>query len=132
MYPFRSRRRYGAILVLVLATSGCDAPTGLGSGTVAAVDRDQTIAITNRTRRDVYLFAVGCQAAALINWAQCVSGPSCVPLRPGETRRIPYSAALISGAERGAIVYWWHAVRGPDGRLRPGSVQRELVPLSDD
>ena len=130
MDPVRSARRYGAILLLLLATSGCDTSTGLGGRAVEAVDREQDIAITNRTRRDIYTFVVGRQAAALINWAPCVSGPSCVPLPPGKTRRAPYpTAPLTSSAEREVLVYWWHAVRGPDGRLRPGSIQVEIVTL---
>lgn len=117
-------------LVLLLATSGCEAATGPGSGaTVEAVDRQQDIAITNRTPRPIYTFVVGRQAAALINWALCVSGTSCAPLPPGETRRAPYPTTLLSSAEREVLVYWWYAVRGSDGRLRPGSLHVEIVTL---
>ncbi len=132
MYPLRSPRRYSAILVLLLAMSGCAAPTGLDSGAVVAVNRQQDIAITNRTRRDIYTFVVGREAAALLNWAPCVSGPSCVPIPPGKTRRGPYATSqLISSPEREVLVYWWYAVRDPDRRLRPGSVQVEIVTLLD-
>lgn len=132
MYPFRSPRRYGALLILFLATSGCATSTGPQNDAVDAVSREQDIAITNRTRRDIYTFVVGREAAARINWAPCVSGPSCVPLPPGETRRAPFTTAQrIASAEREVLVYWWHSVRGPDGTRGPGSIQVEIVPLSD-
>ena len=131
MYLLRSLSPYGAILALLLATGGCAATTGLDSGAVQAIDREQAIAITNWTRGDIYTFVVGRGAAALINWAPCVSGPSCAPLPAGATRRVPYpSAPLIDTAEREVLVYWWRAVRGGDGRLRPGDIHVEIVPLS--
>ena len=132
MYRFRSPRRSGAILILLLATSGCATSTGLDSGAVEAVARQPDIAITNRTQRDIYTFVVGRETAAMINWAPCVAGPSCSPLPPGNTRRAPYATSyLISSPEREVLVYWWHAVRGPDGRLHPGSIQVEIVALHD-
>ena len=131
MYPPRSLRRYRALLVVLATTSGCLASTGPDRGGVEAVDRGQYIAITNRTQRDIYTFVVGRQAAALINWAPCVSDPSCLPLPHGATRRVPFpTSSLTSTVETEALVYWWHAVPGPDGRPQPGRIQAEIVSLS--
>lgn len=130
MHSFRLRRRHCVLLVLLMASNGCATATGPGDGaTVAVVDGEQAIAITNRTNRPIFTFVVDRQVAALINWAPCVSGPSCPPLQPGDTRLTPFPAATAGGAQREALVYWWHAVRGPGGVVRAGDVNVKLVPL---
>ena|SRR5688500_466065 len=130
MLTLRPRRHYRAILVFLLATNGCAAATGPeGRATVAVVDGGQAIAITNRTSRPIFTFVVDRQEAALINWAPCVSGPSCPPLPPGDTRLTPFPAGPRSGEQREALVYWWHAVPGHGGGFRAGEVKFELVRL---
>ena len=100
MCHFRSLSPYAAILALLLATGGCAATTGLDSGAVQAIDREQAIAITNWTRADIYRFVVGRGAATLINWAPCVSGPSCAPIPAGTSRRVPLSERPLDRQRR--------------------------------
>lgn len=118
-------RRCAAIASLLLATGGCRDATG----PVEAVARHQLITITNRTRQPIVTFVVGRKAAALINWAPCVSGPSCPALLPGHSKSAPSPTAGPAGPESEALVYWWHAVRDVDGVMRPDSIRALIVGL---
>ena len=130
MHFSSATRRSAATLCLLLATGGCS-PTGLRPAeTVAAVAGEQQIAITNQTRRPIFTFVVGREMAALVYWVPCMSGPECEPLPPGATRYVPYPSAAIPEAEREALVYWWHAVRSPTGRVvRADSIRALIVKL---
>jgi len=99
---------------------------------IYAVAREQRILITNVTRQPIFTFVVGRNAAELINWAPCVAAPSCPPLAPGKTRHAPYPARYLADGrerEREALVYWWHAIRGRDGVVRPDSIRVRIVTL---
>ena len=129
-----ARRGCAAIMFLLGATGGCGtATTGPASGeTIYAVAREQRILITNVTRQPIFTFVVGRNAAALINWAPCFAAPSCPPLVPGQTRHAPYPEPSLAGGrerEREALVYWWHAIQGRDGVVRPDSIRVRIVTL---
>ena len=137
MHCTTARRRCAAIMFLLGATGGCGTattpPTGPAGGeTIYAVAREQRISITNVTRQPIFTFVVGRNAAELINWAPCVAAPSCPPLAPGKTRHAPYPARYLADGrerEREALVYWWHAIRGRDGVVRPDSIRVRIVTL---
>ena len=114
-------------LALVACTSSPTAPPP--GGTVIATARASRIAITNGTGAPVFTFTVGARAATLINWAPCVDAAQCPPVAPSATTETAYPAAFQGTAEQAAIVYWWHAVRGSDGALRPDSVRAVQVGL---
>jgi hypothetical protein len=116
--------------VVVACTSSPTAPTApTPGGTVVATARAPRIAITNGTGAPVFTFTVGARAATLINWAPCVDAVPCAPVAPGATTETAYPAASQGTAEQAAVVYWWHAVRGNDGVLRPDSVRAIPVGL---
>jgi len=91
--------------------------------TVGATARGTEVTIVNRTRTPVFTFVVGARTAALIYWGPCVDAARCAPLAPGATRR----DTVPEAATEGAMVYWWHAVRGPTGALEPDAVR--AIPL---
>jgi len=124
---------YAALVVLFLAIGGCSDSTGLDRDArdVAALDivaDGQRISITNRTRKPVFMFVVGRQLAASIDWAACVT-PACQPLAPGETRHVPYPSERIPDVEAEALVYWWHAASFFGAQMGYDRVRSEIVAL---
>lgn len=123
-------RRVGVALLAVVAPACTSSPTApLQRGAVTAAASASRIAVTNGTDAPVFTFTVGQRAAAVINWAPCVDVAQCPPVAPGATAEAAFPAAFQGSAEQAAVVYWWHAVRGADGALRPDSVRAIHVGL---
>jgi hypothetical protein len=135
MAPTRGLRLALPLLVALVAPAAlaaCGRPTDPGAGSeLRVVAARPELRLTNRADRPVYTFVVGRQASASINWAPCVA-PECGRIAPGGTRAVPYPPpALVTGyaAETEALVFWWHAVPGPGGRLQPDSPRGLIVRL---
>ena len=100
-----------------------------GEGGLSVVAVRPEITITNRTTQEVFVFVVGREALALINWAPCIDRSRCEPLAPGASRRVPYPANLTGRVEREASIIWWRAIRGSDWVERPGDFRSVIVTL---
>jgi hypothetical protein len=125
-------RRARSVLALgCLAVAGCSsASTAPGpAGRLAASAASGTIRLTNRAARPAFTFVVGRGVAAVVDWGPCVDAARCPPIPPGETRRVPYPGGLVGPDEREALVYWWHAVGGPEGAPRVDSIRVIVVRL---
>lgn len=130
MPPDGIARRVGAGALALVAAACTSSPTApLQRGTVTAAVRSARIAVTNGTDAPVFTFTVGQRAAAVINWVPCVDDAQCPAVAPGATAEAAYPAAYQGTAERVAVVYWWHAMRGGDGALRADSVRAIQVGL---
>ena len=118
------------VSVVAVSLAGCtssSAPTERGD--VIAVSQNAHVQLTNHTARPVFATVFGRTAVALINWAPCVDASRCAPITPGDTQELMYPVPLLGEGEHEAVVYWWHAVRGSDGALRPDSVRAFIVHL---
>jgi hypothetical protein len=104
--------------------SACGDPTGTTTdGTVRAVTTRSEVRVTNRGQAPVFVAVIGREVSALIDWYPCVHGALCPPpIAQGDTRTVP-RPTFRDRPEREANVYWWRAVTGPDGVLRPDSVR---------
>jgi hypothetical protein len=95
---------------------------------VVALSRSSKVEVTNGRARPLFTFAVGRNAAALADWAPCVDAVRCPPIEPGRTRQLTYLGGSSESPEREVILYWWHAVPGPNG-VRPDSIRAMIVRL---
>lgn len=104
--------------------SACD-PVGPDTDRVRVRAAFDMLHVSNGALRPVFFTAFDARDVAAINWAACVDAERCPPLAPGETRSGPYEEmiGLYDAETTSAIVYWWHAVRGPDGALKPDSIR---------
>lgn len=122
--------RCAIVALTFISVGGCGSGTApVYRGGVEAIARDQKIDVMNRTERPVFTFVVGRDLAALINWAPCVDAVRCPPIPPGSIRSEAYPQVRSGVAEREAIVYWWHAIRGADGTLHADKIRGRLVTL---
>ncbi len=124
-------------LLMMTIILGCSGPQSTavedtelgGDGGLTVVAVRPEITITNRTTQEVFVFVVGREALAAINWAPCIDRSRCEPLAPGASRRVPYPANLTGRVEREASVIWWRAIRGSDWIVRPGGFRSVVVTL---
>lgn len=118
------------LVTLLLVGAACSSPAGPpASGSLRIVAQDSALQLENLSNEPVFYFAYERQAAALINWAPCVS-QSCPSLAPQARNSLKYSA--IGGYAPGkteAIVWWWSAVPGPADAPVPGPVSATVVHL---
>lgn len=123
----RTLLRRRLLLFFAAAIVACTSPAApTGTGGVETLARNGQIEITNRTRAPIFTFVVGREGLALADWVPCVDAAKCQPLAPGAQRSAPYPIG-----EREALVNWWHAVMGLDGRLRPDRIHVAIVPLNE-
>jgi hypothetical protein len=93
------------------------------------VAQDGALHLENVSDEPVFYFVYERQAAALINWAPCVSR-SCPSVAPRAQATVPYSTIGGYAPERTeAIVWWWRAVPGPADAPVPGAVAAIVVQL---
>ena len=64
------------------------------------------LSIINRTDKPVYVFIVGRELSALIDWIPTVEGEG---IAPSGLERRRYADMDFLQNEREAVVYWWHA-----------------------
>lgn len=133
--PISRPARRAALLPLALALAACHAPTGTSVTTgparvVGQHEGDGVLVLTNRTDAPVFTQVLGSRTAPLALWGACVDAARCPTIAPGASRTVTVRlTAPDGGRETEALVYWWHAVRGPDGTLRPDSIRTEVVGL---
>jgi len=120
---------------LLLATilfvgAACHTPAGPATlHPLRIVAQNGALHLENVSDEPVFYFVYERQAAALINWAPCVSR-SCPSLAPRAQTTLAYST--IGGyapGRREAIVWWWRAVPGPADAPVPGAVAAIVVRL---
>jgi hypothetical protein len=123
-------RAHSAIaLTCILGVPACSSSTApLVMEGVIVAPRSNRLAVTNGRSRPIFTFAVGRNAAALVDWFPCVDATSCPPIAQGDTRMLTYHRDGTGMPEREALLYWWHAVPGPNG-LRPDSIRVMIVRL---
>jgi len=118
------------LAILLLVSAACSSPASpTASGSLRIVAQDSALQLENLSNEPVFYFVYERQAAALINWAPCVS-QSCPSLAPQAHGSLKYSA--IGGYAPGkseAIVWWWSAVPGPADAPVPGPVRATVVHL---
>ena len=118
------------VAAFLVGLNSCDsstAPTWIGG--VSVVARNERIELQNRTTSPVFTMVLGRKAAELTYWFPCVDSIQCPPVAPRATRVEPYPQGLHGVAEREALVYWWHAMLGPDGLMHADSVRGGIVRL---
>lgn len=86
------------------------------------------VTVTNARARPIFVFAIGRNAAAVVDWRPCVSEPDCPSIPVGSSRKVVINSLLSSYHETEALVYWWHAVTR-SGQLQPDSLRMIVVPL---
>ena len=111
---------------MIASCSSSTGPVAL-EGVIASATQSK-VAITNRRTRPVYVFVVGRNAAALIDWLPCVTGPGCQSVAVGSTKEFEINPLLSSYHETEALVYWWHSTTR-DGTLQADSVRAMVVPM---
>ena len=116
-----------AMMFLLAACAGSTAPSDFGG--LTAIARYGRVHLENHTASPVFTFVVGSEMAARINWAPCADAQRCPPIEPGHDHDVPYPESFDGVVEHEAIVYWWHAIRGADGALRPDSIRAGRVRL---
>ncbi|HZF67255.1 MAG TPA: hypothetical protein VEZ47_04375 [Gemmatirosa sp.] len=128
--------RLAALAVLVASVAAaCQTPTAAGeartrSGVRAEYRGGGLLRLSNATAAPVFSVVLGRRTAPLVLWGACVDAALCPPLAPGASREVAVDTVARDGArETEAIVYWWHAVPGADGRLRPDSIRSDIVGL---
>jgi hypothetical protein len=122
------RRRLMAVMLLLGAA--CSSPTGIPGTALTVLAKGGSLQLENHSDRRTFYFIYEREAAAVINWAQCVDPSRCPSLMPAGQTAVPYSA--IGGYEPGrseAIVWSWEAVPGPANQPVPGPVQAVVVRL---
>jgi len=116
------------LATLLWVGAACGSPASpAASGSLRIVAEDSALQLENLSDEPVFYFVYERQAAALINWAPCVSQP-CPSLAPQAHSSLKYSA--IGGYAPGkteAIVWWWGAVPGPADAPVPGPVSAAVV-----
>ena len=129
MTGVRTTRVRRAVAAALLAGCGAaTAPRAVGGGDLrVAVARDG-LRLHNVGAAPVFVAVYGREESALILWGPCVDAAVCPPIAPGASRAAP-RPGTPARPEREANVYWWRAVRGPDGALRPDSVRTITVAL---
>lgn len=113
------------LLLLLALTTACTSttvPLDIGGVEVRAANGE--LLIHNATRSPVFTFAVGREAASVVDWIPCAE-PRCDPLPAGGERRIPLSQ-IVGGAEPELNFYWWHGVATPNG-WKPDSIRNAIV-----
>jgi hypothetical protein len=118
------------IAVTLLLGAACGSPTGIPDSALTVLAKGGSLQLENHADHRTFYFIYEREAAAVINWAQCVDPSRCASLAPGGRTAVPYSA--IGGYERGkteAIVWSWEAVPGPGKQPIPGPVQAVVVGL---
>jgi hypothetical protein len=119
-------RHVAAASALLLA--GCRVVTGPfgAEGEVRATATSDAVRVVNEGPAPAFFVTFGREAVSRILWAPCVDAARCPPLAPGDVRTVPRP---VEGdqAEREAVVYWWRAVPGADGALRPDSIRTIVV-----
>jgi hypothetical protein len=128
-----------AVLAAAVAAvaAACQSPTAphasrVGSGVRIESRGGGVLQLSNATAAPVFTMVLGRRTAPLVLWGACVDATVCPTLflAPGASRRAVVDTIARDGArETEALVYWWHAVPGPDGRPRPDSIRTELVGL---
>jgi hypothetical protein len=116
--------------VTLLLGAACSSPTGIPGTALTVLAQGESLRLANHSDRRTFYFIYEREAAAVINWAQCVDPSRCPSLLPGGQTAVPYSA--IGGYERGkseAIVWSWEAVPGPARQPVPGPVQAVVIRL---
>jgi hypothetical protein len=125
----RTARVRQAVAAALLA--GCGAATApravVGGDLRVTVARDG-LRLHNVADAPVFVAVYGRAESALILWGPCVDPAVCPPIAPGASRAAP-RPGTAARPESEADVYWWRAVRGPDGALRPDSVRTVTVAL---
>ncbi|SRR6266508_3671790 len=115
---------------VILVSAACKSLAGPPTlSPLSIVARDSAVQLENVSNEPVFYFVYDRQAAALINWAPCVS-QSCPSLTPHARTSVPY--ATIGGYAPGkteAIVWWWRSVPGPADAPVPGPVTAIVVQL---
>ena len=109
-----------------LACSTSTAPV-IRDGVIASSMSDK-VTVTNARTKPVFVFAIGRNAAAVVDWRPCVSERECPPIAAGDSREYVINPLTSSYHETEALVYWWQAVTR-NGVLEPDSVRFMVVPL---
>lgn len=124
------RALWAAVLVAcTMSLLGCSSSTApLASEGVIARSSHAKVAVTNTRANPVFVFVIGRNASAVVDWRPCVTGAECVPLAAGGTREYEINPITSSYHEAEALVYWWQAVTR-DGTLQPDSIRHMVVPL---
>jgi hypothetical protein len=112
-----------ALAALALAacasSSRVTGPVDVDGVRVAA--RRGTVVVENGTPTPVFVTVIGRETSALVDLYFCVAAARCPgALAPGATLTVAWPRRIDERPEREAIVYWWRAGVGPDGR--PGAV----------
>jgi hypothetical protein len=118
------------IAVTLLLGAACNSPTGIRGSPLTVLATGASLHLENHSDRRTFYFIYEREAAAVINWAQCVDPSRCASLVPGGRTAVPYSA--VGGYEYGkteAIVWSWEAVPGPARQPIPGPVHAVVVRL---
>ena len=117
-------------VLLVLCSAACTSPASPGtSGPLRVIAQNSALVVENQSADPVFFLVYERQAAAVINWAPCVT-QACPSIGPGARTILPYAA--IGGYAPGkteAIVWWWRAVPGPADAPVPGPVTGFVIAL---
>ncbi|MEM1128293.1 MAG: hypothetical protein AAGI71_16720 [Bacteroidota bacterium] len=114
-------------LALIVGLAGCELlADGTSAERVTARVEGERLFVGNQTTEPVYLFAVGRQMAAVINWAATVDGPA---LDPGTTQTFALRDLALNAAETELLVYWWSA--DDANASQPGPIEAVIVDLGE-
>ncbi len=126
------RRSNYRVLLLPLAVLACTSPTATSPDGTFRVQADgHHLTLTNRTDAPAFYFLVERGTAASILWVPCVDLSSDCPRVPAQDFvEVLYTDIFgYTASAREALVHWWFAVRGENGRLEPDSIRGLVVPF---
>ena len=103
---------------------------GIWAGNVTVEGTAAGLRVGNNTERPIRYVVFARDILPVILWHACAEGEGCPTLIQGERRTIP--ADEIPGLQDGkgdVVFYWWHVVRGRDGKLQADSVREVSAKL---
>ena len=125
----RTLRAVAFVAFAALSQPGCSSSTApvIKDGVIASSSGDK-VTVTNARAKPVFVFAVGRNAAAAIDWRPCVTERDCPSIAAGDSREYVINPLTSSYHETEALVYWWQAITR-NGVLQPDSIRNMVVPL---